>query len=165
MTRIVDDRSILSIDPTSRGLAFAFFEGGELQDWGTRTGNGITTVLLDRLCDKLKVDVLVLENPDAARSQRRPRMRQLLRYLRQHANSRGLAVVSESRFDVRHEWASRGMATKHGVAVAIAALFPELEPIVPRKRKIYRSEEARAEIFDAVSLVLRAFPPTAGAGE
>ena len=51
------------------------------------------------------------------------------------------------------------------MAAAIAALFPELEPIVPRKRKVYRSEEARAEIFDAISLALRAFPPVSVASE
>jgi hypothetical protein len=165
MTGIIDHRSILAIDPASRGLAFAFFESGELLDWGTRKCRDTETGLLDHLFDRLKVDVLVVENPDAPGSARRPRMRRLLRSLRAHAESRGIVVMSESRHDVRRGWASRGMTTKHAVAAAIAALFPELQPIVPHKRKVYRSEEARAEIFDAISLALRAFPPVSVAGE
>jgi hypothetical protein len=40
-------------------------------------------------------------------------------------------------------------------------MFPEIEPLIPRRRKVYRSEQARADIFDAVSLVLYVFPAQA----
>ena len=158
MTRIADERLIVGIDPTSRGLAFVFFESGELLDWGTRRNDGNELHLLDRLLDTFKADVLVLEDGDAPRSERRPRVRRLLRLMTEHARSRGIVVVTVSRHDVREEWANRGMSTKHTVAVAIGAMFPEVEMLVPRKRKVYWSEEARAEIFDAISLVLHAFP-------
>jgi len=158
MMRIADHRSIVGVDPTSRGLAFVFFESGELLDWGTRRNDGNELRLLDRLLDTFKADVLVLEAGDAPRSERRPRIRRLLRLMTEHVRSRGIAVVTVSRHDVREEWANRHMTTKHAVAMAIGAMFPEIEMLIPRKRKVYWSEEARAEIFDAISLVLHAFP-------
>jgi hypothetical protein len=158
MTRITDERSIVGIDPTPRGLAFVFFESGELLDWGTRRLDGSELAVLERLLGTFKADVLVLENPDAGGSERRPRMTGLLRRLADDARSRGIAVLTVSRRDVREVYAKRGMTRKHAVAAEIAAKFPEMEPLVPRARKVFRSEEARAEIFDAISLVLHVFP-------
>jgi hypothetical protein len=158
MTKITDQRSIVAIDPTPRGLAFAFFESGELLDWGTRRKDGGELAVLDRLLAAFKADVLVLEGPDVAGAERRPRVKALLRRLAKQARAQGVTVVSVSRKAVREEYGRQGVTRKHGVAAAIAALFPEVEPLVPRVRKVYRSEEARAEIFDAISLVLHAFP-------
>lgn len=157
MTTIREQRSIVGIDPTPRGLAFVFFENGELLDWGTRRTQCGGVQLLDRLLDACKADVLVLEDPDAPRSERRPKVKCLLRQLKAHAESRGVEVVPVSRYAVRNEWAKQGKTRKHAVAEAIAASFPEIDPLVPRVRKVYRSEEARAELFDALSLVLHAF--------
>lgn len=44
---------------------------------------------------------------------------------------------------------------------AIAERFPELQPRLPRVRKIYMSEDERMDIFDAVSLALACFGPKA----
>jgi hypothetical protein len=158
MTQIADERSIVSVDPGSRGLAFVFFERGMLLDWGTRRRDGDELALLDELLDRCNAEVLVLEDPDAARSERRPRVRRLLRLMARHAAERGLTVHLVSRYDVRQAWAARGKTRKHVVAAAIAAMFPEIEPLVPRIRKAYNAEQARADIFDAVSLVLHVFP-------
>lgn len=158
MTRINDQRFIVGIDPTSRGIAFVFFENGELFDWGTRGSSDGEARFLDRLVNVTKPDVLVLEDPNAARSERRPRIKRLLRELRADAESRGIEVRPVSRYAVRVEWAKRGRTRKRAVAEAIAESFPEIDVLVPRVRKVYRSEEARAEIFDALSLVLHEFP-------
>jgi hypothetical protein len=158
MTQIVDQRSIVGVDPGSRGLAFVFFERGELLDWGTRRRDGDELFLLDQLLDRCNAEVLVLEDPDAPRSERRPRVRRLLRLMARHAAERGVTVLTVSRFAVRYAWACRGATRKHAVAAEIGAMFPEIEPLVPRMRKVYNAEQARADIFDAVSLVLHAFP-------
>jgi len=158
MTQIVDQRSIVSVDPGSRGLAFAFFERGTLLDWGTRRRDGDELALLDQLLDRCNAEVLVLEDPDAPRSERRPRIRRLLRLMARHAAERGITVQSVSRYEVRQAWTARGRTRKHAVAADIGAMFPEIEPLVPRLRKAYNAEQARADIFDAVSLVLHAFP-------
>jgi hypothetical protein len=156
MTYLADRRAILGIDPTKRGLAFTFFEGGRLLDWGTRhTGSEIRDV--DVILDLCPADVLVLEDPDASGCERRPRMREALRRLSRTAETRGLEVVKVSRLDVRSEWSERGATRKHAVAKAIAEEFPPLEPFVPRPRKSYMDEVAGVQIFDAASLVLHAF--------
>ncbi|MEA2238183.1 MAG: hypothetical protein QOC81_2907 [Thermoanaerobaculia bacterium] len=158
MTQIADQRSIVGVDPGSRGLAFVFFERGTLLDWGTRRRDGDELALLNQLLDRCNAEVLVLEDPDAARSERRPRVRRLLRLMARHAAERGVIVQTVCRYDIRQAWATHGRTRKHAVAAEIGAMFPEIEPLVPRIRKVYNGEQARADIFDAASLVLHAFP-------
>jgi hypothetical protein len=168
MTQLVDQRSIVSVDPGSRGLAFVFFERGMLLDWGTRRRDGDELALLDQLLDRCNAEVLVLEDPDAVRSERKPRVRRLLRLMARHAAERGISVQTVSRYEVRQAWAARGSTRKHAVAAEIGTMFPEIEPLVPRIRKAYNAEQDRADIFDAVSLVLHVFAeeaPTAAERE
>ena len=68
-----------------------------------------------------------------------------------------MEVVKIPRYEVRQAWLRHGIGTKQGVAKAIGAILPELEPLVPQARKVYGNEEARTQIFDAASLVLHAF--------
>lgn len=157
MTSLADPRAILGIDPTKRGLAFAFFEDGRLIDWGIRRAAGNEVAVLEAILNLCPADVIVLENPDAERSERRPKMQKALSLLTRAAETRRLAVVKVSRFDVRREWSARGLTRKHAVAKAIAEDFHVLEVLVPRPRKPYMDEEARVQVFDAASLVLHAF--------
>ena len=162
MKRLSDQRAILGIDPTKRGLAFVFFEGGRLIDWGIRhAGDDIDN--LEAILTLCPADLIVLEDPDAERSERRPQMRTALLRLAHAAAALGLLVVEVRRFEVREGWRERGVTRKHAVANAIAEDFPALEVFVPRPRsKPYMDEEARVQIFDAASLVLHAFGTAEG---
>jgi hypothetical protein len=157
MRGLADPRAILGIDPTKRGLAFVFFEGGRLLDWGSSRGAGNEIAAFEAILNLCPADVIVLEDPDADGSERRPRMRKLLHRLTRAAEARGFQVTKVSRLDVRRGWSARGVTRKHAVAKAIAEDFPVLEPLVPRPRKSYMDEEARVQVFDAASLVLHAF--------
>jgi hypothetical protein len=157
MTRLADQRSIVAIDPNSRGLAFAFFESGILLDWGIRRNDRNQLSSLDRLVTAFKADVVVIEDPDAPRCERRSRVRRLLRTMDDHVQKQGISVVRVSRHEVRRIAAERGMTTKHRVALEIGREFPEIEYLVPPPRKRFDSEEWRTDIFDAISLVLHAF--------
>jgi hypothetical protein len=160
--KLRDGRSIVAIDPTTRGLAFVFFENGEVLDWGERLrtpGRYDELGIVDRLIDGCAADVLVLEDPDAPHSRRRPRIRALLRAIVKHARRRGIAVIPIAREDVRQAWSARGV-NKEAVAAAIAARFPELTWIVPAQRKPGHTEDPRVNIFDAASLALYACEPT-----
>lgn len=155
--RIRDERSIVGIDPTPRGLAYAFFERGELMDWGTledETEEAAQVALLDRILDGCAADVLVIEDPDDDRSKRKPRIAHLLRLFAKHARRRDVAVVKVARGLVREAWAARGLNTKEEVAAAIGELLPEIAHLVPPMRKPGWNEVDRVNIFDAVSLVL-----------
>jgi hypothetical protein len=160
MKHLTDRRAILGIDPTKRGLAFVYFEGGRLIDWGIRrAGSEIADFeAIARLCP---ADVVVLEDPDAERSERRPSMQRALSRLGLAAELRRLVVVKVSRYEVRRGWMERGVTRKHAVAKVIAEDFPALEVFLPRPRiKAYMDEEARVQVFDAASLVLHAFGTT-----
>ena len=157
MRRFADQRSIVALDPSSRGVAFAFFERGSLLDWGTRRNDRDQLGVADRLLALFKADVVVIEDPDAHRCERRPRVRSLLRNIARRASGHGIAVLLVSRYEVRKSSAERGMTTKHAVASDIARMFPEIEHLVPRRRRSFQSEQARADIFDAISLVTHAF--------
>jgi hypothetical protein len=158
MRSLADPRAILGIDPTKRGLAFVFFEDGRLLDWGNRRGAGNEIAAFEGILNLCPADVIVLEDPDADGSERRPRMRKFLHRLTRAAEARGLLVTKVSRLDVRRGWSARGVTRKHAVAQAIAEdFFSVLEPWVPRPRKSYMDEEPRVQVFDAASLVLHAF--------
>ena len=157
MTLLRDPRPILGIDPTHDGVAFAFFEDGTLADWGTSRDDGNELRVLDRLIDDYGAKVIVIEDGDAPKSERRPRMRKVLRDLAGHAKKRGLTVVEISRREVRDAWEKRGITRKQAVGAELAKLFPDLAPIVPPPRKVYRREVPRERILGTVALVVHAF--------
>jgi hypothetical protein len=156
MTRLLDERSILAIDPSKRGLAFVFFLKGVPVDWGLwrATSSQNTIAVFHRILDICPAEVIVVEDPEAIGCERRPRIRQLLRELALEGERDGLEVVRVGRQRVRDEWAIQGLTRKDAVAHAIAERFPVLQPLIPRRRKIFMDEEPRSRIFDAASLVL-----------
>jgi hypothetical protein len=154
-----DCRTILAIDPTTYGLAFVAFDRGEILDWGQPGGHRSsreTLRIVEDLFDRLAVDLLVLEDPDARHCKRAARIRLLLRKIDGCARKRGIATVRIAREDVRRFWRERGVTQKEAVAAAIASELPELSPFVPPRRTIWRSENPRVNLFDAASLALYA---------
>jgi hypothetical protein len=155
--RLRDHRSIVGIDPTPRGMAFVFFEGGELMDWGTledESSDAAQLALLDRILDGCAADVLVLEDPEADGSKRKPRMAHLLGLFAKHAKRRGIEVIKVARALVHASWVKRSLTTKEGVAAAIGEVLPGIAHLVPPERKTGHNEADRVNIFDAASLVL-----------
>lgn len=155
--RLRDHRSIVGIDPTPRGIAFVFFERGELLDWGTLEDapeDAVQLAVLDRILEGCAADVLVLEDPQAKGAKRKPRMAHLLRLFAKHAKRRGITVVMVARADVRRAWEAKSLTTKEAVAAAIGELLPELAHLVPPERKDGHNEADRVNVFDAASLVL-----------
>lgn len=156
--KLSDDRPILGIDPSKRGLAFVFFVKGTPIDWGLwRTDNRDALDVCRRVLDTCPARVLVVEDSEAVGCQRRSRIRRLLQDLAAAARDNGLEVRAVARQNSRDMWASQGVARKDEAAALIAKRFPVLQPLVPRFRKVFMDEEPRSRIFDAASLVLLAF--------
>lgn len=157
MKLLHDRRSIVGIDPTPRGIAFVFFEGGELLDWGNLEEDiedAPQVALLDRILDGCAADLLILEDPQAEGAKRKPRMAHLLRLFAAHAKRRSIEVVLVARRAVHEAWAARGLTTKEAVAAAIGGMLPELAHLVPPVRKPGWNEVERVNLFDAASIVL-----------
>jgi hypothetical protein len=155
--RLSDRRAIVAIDPTTRGIAFISFEGGEVQDWGERLCARVgkcASAAVDRLLETCQPQVLILEDADAPGCRRRPRLRAVLRALAKQARARGCTVVAIGREDVKRAWIARGVSNKEAVAQVIACRFEELTASLPPRRKPGANEDPRANVFDAASLVL-----------
>lgn len=152
-----DDRVILAIDPTSRGLAFVCFEAANVLDWGTRRVEGDDAAALDRILELCPADVLVIEDVKSEHCLRRARAKRVLATIERHALSLGLEVRKVSAYAALRSWMQRGIVNKSEMAQTIATEFPPLDLVVPRPRGKYRSEEARMGIFDAASLAIHAF--------
>lgn len=158
--KLSDRRSIVAIDPTTRGIAFVFFENGEVMDWGERLRSRKEEndlALVDQVLDGCAASVLVLENPDAYGCRRRERIRRLLDSITRHARRRGFLVLRISREDVRQQWSTSGVTRKDTMAAEIARRFTELAAVVPPRRKTSANEDPRSNVFDAASLAIHAF--------
>lgn len=70
-----------------------------------------------------------------------------------YCQTRELPVAFVTRRAVQEAFAETGH-TKHDIAQAIAAEFPELATRLPRERKLWSSEDQQMNVFDALSFFL-----------
>jgi RNase H-fold protein (predicted Holliday junction resolvase) len=151
---------ILAIDPTTKGFGYAILDLPlRLVAWGMAHIDGEkrsgAIFRFEALLDQFRPDAVVLEDTTAQGSRRYPRVRDLLEALAKIARERGLEVHTVSRLDVIAYFSSQDeQATKHSIATTLAGAFPELAEKVPKKRKIWQSEDERIAVFDALSLAV-----------
>ena len=152
---------ILSITPSARGFGFALFEGqGTLADWGRREvkGNHKNKAALSKMEELIahcQPDILVLEDTLAEGSRRAPRIRKLSQKIIALAAKRKVKVALFSRKEVRQDFFADGRGSKDETAKIIADRFPDdLGFQLPPKRPLWKSEDPRMDIFDAVALAL-----------
>lgn len=148
----------LGLDPAPRGIAFVVLDGRDyLIDWGIPVLKTRTTREADRkvrfLIARFAPTFLVVEHHTLTR--RRRRARRIIEKIGSTGDALGLPVIEVSRPQVREHF-SQTDGTKYEIALALAALFPELEHRLPRKRKPWMSEDERMNIFDALSFVATA---------
>jgi hypothetical protein len=152
---------LLSLDITSRGIAFAYFDGPErLLDFGvTKTRDGSKHAYVEcaeSLFWRFLPDLLVLEKTGGKGSRRGVRARTVIQRIELLALTKTLPVRKVSRAEVTAAFSGIGK-NKHEIAVAIARFFPELEDRLPRERKPWMSEDLRANVFDAVSFAFTVY--------
>ena len=151
---------VLCIYPSAKGFGFAVFEGSRsLVDWGVKGVHGErkNAQCLRKMRGLLafyRPDVLVTEDYKGAGSRRGSRIRALIDAIAALAAKEGVACTSFSRTDVRTCF---GLTAKREIAQSIVQEIPELEPRLPPVRRIWMSEDARMNIFDAVGLGMTFF--------
>jgi Holliday junction resolvasome RuvABC endonuclease subunit len=154
---------VLSIYPSSRGFAFALFEGALAPvDWGIfeARGRGKNRRCLVRIAQLLKQytpDIVVLQDMSEAGTARARRIRRLNMAIEALAEERQLPATHYSRERVRVCFAPLGAATKDAIAAAIAKRIPAFERYVPPIRKPWMSEHVNMGLFDAAALALTFF--------
>jgi len=151
---------VLAIFPSTKGFGYSVFEGPtSLVDWGVKVARGDrkNAQSLQRVRELVafyRPDVLVLEDYDGRGSRRAKRIEQLIDAIAACAEKERVATASFSRAEVRDCFS---LTAKRQIAEAIARDFPELEPRLPPVRKIWMSEDARMNIFDAAALAMTFF--------
>jgi hypothetical protein len=157
---------IIAIDPTSRGFAFAVLEAPAfLVDWGERivpVKSGALLHKVDELLSRYDPTLLVIEDLAAPGSRRRKRARTEIRSIEFLALKRGLVVKRVSRLAVRDTLAPA--KSKFQMALRLAEIFPVLAERLPRKRKVWTTEDARMNIFDALGFAAAAVERSGTAG-
>jgi RNase H-fold protein (predicted Holliday junction resolvase) len=151
---------VIAIDPTTKGFGYAILDlplhlvaWGMAHIEGEKRSGAIARFV--SLLDQFRPDAVVLEDTTAPGSRRYPRVRDLLEALAKVARERGLEVHTVSRLAVIACFSSKEeRATKHTIAKTLAVAFPELAEKVPKKRKIWQSEDERISVFDALSLAV-----------
>jgi hypothetical protein len=150
--------TILAIDPTSRGFAFAVLEAPALLvAWGERivpARSGDLLCKVDELLSRYEPALLVIEDLAAPGARRRKRASEEIRSIELLALKRGLSVERVSRLAVIDAFAP--MKSKFEVALRLADIFPTLAERLPRKRKAWATEDARMNIFDALGFAAAA---------
>jgi hypothetical protein len=151
---------VCAVYPSTRGFGYAVFEGPHsLVDWGVKAARGrqknlASLVKARELLAFYRPDILVLEDCEGLGSRRAKRIQTLTNLMTAHATEERIATASFSRSEVR---ACFDLTTKREIAEAIVREFPELERHLPPVRRIWMSEDARMNIFDAVALGMTFF--------
>jgi hypothetical protein len=97
--------------------------------------------------------ILVVERHTIG-NRRSERMRSLIALLKAEAAAHGLASRAISWRAAKVFWTRSAAATKRDVAVELTAHFPELLPRLPRRRRIWMSEDPRITIFTSLAYAL-----------
>ena len=151
-------KRVLAVDPYSRGVGFAVLEGqASLIDWGLRTtgraDNAKAAGVIDKLIERFRPDVLVLEDWDSDGARRCARVQRLLDRIAADEGTRVL-VRLVTRREIRAIGPLPQTGTKRGRACFLAERFPELQAFLPPVRKPWMPEDDRMSIFDALSFAV-----------
>lgn len=148
----------IGIEAMHYGLCFVVLEDTErLIDWGGRELRGATTTgvfihKLSRVIDRYRPDVLVIEDP--AESPKGNKVKDWLIWAEEFAKEeRKIKCVAVSQEEFRVYTSSYG-SSKREMAMRLARLFPELENLVPPKRKAWEHEKRSMRIFVALERAL-----------
>jgi hypothetical protein len=154
---------ILAVSLSSRGFGYAAMEGDDrLVSFGKKIFNEDKNVRslahIEKVIIRNEPDVLVLQDVNAknARGTRRdPRIKELHREVVGLAKKCKLKVVKISGTELRNALLGNERGTKQEMAELLAKQFPdELASRLPPKRKSWKSEDARMDIFAAVALAV-----------
>jgi|SRR5579864_1169522 len=152
MPTLPPETTIIAIDPTRKGFAFAVLETPSfLVDWGMKNApakSGDLRRKVDNLFSRYKPSLLVVEDLAARGCRRRKRAKREIKSVEHLAEKRGVPIERVARLAVQNAFAPG--RSKYEIAVKLAEIFQVLTPRLPRRRKAYTTEDARMNIFDAL---------------
>lgn len=148
----------LAIHPTSKGFGWVAFESplsiysfGTVGVKGTRK-NAQCLKRIEKLLTRLKPEVVVLEAFEPERSARATRIAKLGRAVIGYAVSERIDVTIYPYKDVQLQFAHLGARSRQDIAEAVARLFPQLAPHLPKRRQAWEGEPWRFSLFCAAAV-------------
>ena len=157
---ISKDFRILAVALSFGGFGFVVMEGQKaIIEFGRRVADGDKNVQsiakVKKLIDFYRPGVLVLQDVEAKGSRRYPRIKTLNRQIKRLAEKHKIKVKLISGKQLRTLLLGNSRGTKQEMAETLAAQFPdELASRLPPKRKPWKSEDSRMDIFDAMALAV-----------
>jgi hypothetical protein len=154
------DFRILAVALSFGGFGFVVMEEQKtIIEFGRRVADGdknaLSLIKMKKLLNFYRPDVLVLQDVEAKGSRRYPRIKTLNQQMKRVAEKHGINVKLISGKQLRSLLLGNPRGTKQEMAEMIAAQFPdELASRLPPKRKLWKSEDSRMDIFDAMALAV-----------
>lgn len=164
---------ILALSPFSKGIGFIVLEDNyNLVDWGLKycfkTKQSSTCSrktpssqlnknclrVFSQLIEYYEPNVVITEDWSASICKRHKRVKTLLSRIHLAAGKQHLQTYRYSRLQIRKQFAEYKVTTKQEIAVCLSSLFAELQPYLPKPRKLWMPENPRIHIFNALSLCL-----------
>lgn len=164
-TSQVKTNIVCAIYPNANGYGFVFLEnveiGRKLIEYGSVRINPICNrKILERIkksIDYFRPTIVILLDPEGKTSRVGKRNKNLMKDIIAYAESEKLQVFQYSRDQIRDVFEMFGVVTKYEISKRLLTEFTELEPMRPRERKLWTSEDRNMAIFDALSLALTWF--------
>jgi crossover junction endodeoxyribonuclease RuvC len=152
-------QKVLSIDPGTRHMGVAFFEGKELLYHGVKSithkklaeetlKEGKKVML--RMIHDFKPDVLVVEKTFFSNNRNSALLNVFADEIQAIGKRQGLTVHALAANTVRKQICGNGAANKDEVAKVVVSQYPELKPYLTSDRKW--KETFHRNMFDAVAL-------------
>lgn len=147
---------ILAINPGTRYLGIAVFEGPELLDWRVKVIKGKwskekqqKTLAVARLfMDQYEPDVLAIKKLHRSRSS--GNLNQLVSRIKQHSKRKGLKIYQYSIKELEAFFFGEAKANKNKLAEVLASKYPFLVHEFNKERSNRNSYHIR--VFEAVAL-------------
>ena len=146
---------VLALDVHARHAGFAALEGSDrLIDWGllyfansrTQPARGVANQLA-RLISRCRPGWIVVTMP-ANQTLARERLHEIGETVARLARQSGIRLCEMPRQQVLE---ALGARTRYAAALQVAERFPALGARLPKRRKIWQSEQARMSTFDATA--------------
>lgn len=151
---------VLSVAVASRKIAYVLLFDGDLKDWQISRAGGMSAPrgrsFLRMAIARFKPDLVVIEYPYGS--------------TRKHGTSREILMALAQELEDSaepHRLVDRNQAyaNKYVEAAALAELFPEIAPWLPKPRRLWDNEPPEMIYFEALALAREAIDAATGSGD
>ena len=156
-------KTLLAIQPESRHVGFAVFEGNKLIDWGGKDlprisvlehGSRETLALFRSLVERHSPDIVVLPPPATLPENLRSKF---VRAVREESVQRLHDIADFSNDDVSQCFrtlCNLERINKETIRQVLVKWFPELRSCLPNPRRLWKRQDHWVPMFDAVALAV-----------